>query len=129
MRFGSITAMPASNPDRDRRLAGRPRYRFRAANPLADEIQDLLGSETFRRLKRFQKVTDALTSSLGATILAKLKPVRLQAGVLTIEVLDGPLLAELRQHRERAVLQALAHAGTGVTDVQWRIARSKPPTK
>ena len=129
MRFGSIVLMPASNPDRDRRLAGRPRYRFRSANPLADEIQDLLGSETFRRLKRFQKVTDALKSSLGAVILAKLKPVRLQAGVLTIEVLDGPLLAELRQHRERAVLQALAHAGTGVTDVQWRIARSKPPTK
>jgi len=129
MRFGSIAAMAASNPDRDRRLAGRPRYRFRAANPLADEIQDLLGSETFRRLKRFQKVTDALKSSLGEVILAKLKPVRLQEGVLTIEVLDGPLLAELRQHRERAVLQALAHAGTGVTDVQWRIARSKPPTK
>ena len=65
MRFGSIVPMAASNPDRDRRLAGRPRYRFRAANPLADEIQDLLGSETFRRLKRFQKVTDALKSSLG----------------------------------------------------------------
>ncbi len=121
--------MAASNPDRDRRLAGRPRYRYRAANPLGDEIQDLLGSETFRRLKRFQKVTDALKSAVGEALLAKLKPVRLQAGVLTIEVVDGPLLAELRQHRERTVLQALAHAGTGVTAVQWRIARSKPPTR
>jgi Dna[CI] antecedent, DciA len=121
--------MAASNPDRDRRLAGRPRYRYRDANPLSDEIQDLLGSETFRRLKRFQKVTDALKSAVGDALLAKLKPVRLQAGMLTIEVVDGPLLAELRQHRERTVLQALAHAGTGVTAVQWRIARSKAPTR
>ena len=121
--------MTASNPDRDRRLAAQPRYRFRAADPLSDEIEDLIGSETFRRLKRFQKVTDALKSAVGPAILAKLKPVRLQAGILTIEVLDGPLLAELRQHRERTVLQALAHGGTGVTGVQWRIARSKPPTR
>lgn len=125
--------MAASNPERDRRLASRPRYRFREAEPLGEEIEALLGSETIRRLKRFQKVTDALKGAVGEAILAKLKPVRLQAGVLTVEVLDGPLLAELRQHRERAVLQALAQAGTGVTDVQWRIARAKqngrPPTK
>lgn len=121
--------MPASNPDRDRRLAGRPRYRYRAANALGEEIEALLGSETFRRLRRFQKVTDALKGVLGDTVLAKLKPVRLQAGILTIEVADGPLLAELRQHRERVVLQALAHAGTGVTGVLWRITRSKPPIR
>lgn len=129
--------MPASNPERDRRLAGRARYRYRAANALGDEIESLLGSETFRRLKRFQKVTDALKAALGDQLLPKLKPTRIQAGVLTIEVLDGPLLAELRQHRERAVLQALAQAGTGVTDILWRIARSRssnrpgtrPPTK
>lgn len=121
--------MAASNPDRDRRLAGRPRYRYRAANALSEEMESLLGSETFRRLRRFQKVTDALKGVLGDVILARLKPVRLQAGILTIEVADGPLLAELRQHRERAVLQALAHAGTGVTGVQWRIARSKPPAR
>lgn len=110
-------------------MAARPRYRYRAADSLGDEIEDLLGSETFRRLRRFQKVTDALKGALGETLLTRLKPVRLQAGVLTIEVVDGPLLAELRQHRERAVLQALAQAGTGVTGVQWRIARSRPPTR
>jgi predicted nucleic acid-binding Zn ribbon protein len=118
--------MPASNPERDRRLAARARYRYRAANALGDEIESLLGSETFRRLKRFQKVTDALKAAVGEQLLPKLKPTRIQAGVLTIEVIDGPLLAELRQHRERAVLQALAQAGTGVTEVQWRIARSRP---
>jgi hypothetical protein len=121
--------MAASNPERDRRLAARPRYRYRAADHLGDEIEHLLGSETFRRLRRFQKVTDALKGALGEALLARLKPVRLQAGVLTIEVVDGPLLAELRQHRERAVLQALAQAGTGITGVQWRIARSRPSTR
>jgi Dna[CI] antecedent, DciA len=117
--------MAGSNPERDRRLAERPRYRYRAANALGNEIESLLGSETFRRLKRFQKVTDALKAAVGEQLLPKLKPTRIQAGVLTIEVMDGPLLAELRQHRERAVLQALAQAGTGVTEVLWRIARSR----
>lgn len=121
--------MAGTNPERDRRIAARPRYRYRAANALGDEIESLLGSETFRRLKRFQKVTDALKQVLGEPLLAKLKPVRMQNGVLTIEVLDGPLLAELRQHRERAVLLALAAAGTGVTQVLWRLARSRPATR
>jgi hypothetical protein len=121
--------MAQYGPDRDRRLAAKPRYGYRAAQPLGNEIEHLLGSETFRRLKRFQKVTDALKLAVGGERLAKLKPVRLQAGVLTIEVVDGPLLAELRQHQERAVLQALAKAGTGVTAVSWRIARAKPPTR
>ena len=121
--------MAGPDPERDRRLAARPRYRYRAAESLGGEIESLLGSETFRRLKRFQKVTDALKQALGERLLTKLKPVRLQNGALTIEVLDGPLLAELRQHRERAVLQALAGAGTGVTQVLWRLARSKPSTR
>jgi hypothetical protein len=121
--------MAANDPERDRRLAARPRYRYREANALADEIESLLGSEAFRRLKRFQKVGDALKRALGDTLVTRLKPVRLQQGVLTIEVIDGPLLAELRQHRERAVLQALAEAGTGVTQVLWRLARSRPLTR
>jgi hypothetical protein len=114
-------------PERDRRLASRPRYRFRAAEPLGGEIEHLLGSETFRRLRRFQKVADALKSVLGPTALARLKPVRLQAGVLTVEVIDGPLLAELRGHHERRVIAALAAAGTGISKVIWRLARSQPP--
>jgi hypothetical protein len=121
--------MAGTDPERDRRMAARPRYRYRAANSLGDEIEDLLGSEAFRRLKRFQKVSDALKRVLGEPLLTRLKPVRLQSGVLTIEVVDGPLLAELRQHRERAVLQALAEAGTGVTQVLWRLARSRPLTR
>jgi hypothetical protein len=121
--------MPASGPERDRRLAERPRYRYRAANSLGTEIESLLGSEAFRRIKRFQKVNGALKSVLDDATVLRLKPIRLQTGVLTIEVLDGPLLAELRQHRERAVLQALSKAGTGVTQVLWRLARSSGPTK
>ena len=129
LRQASIEIMLEHGPERDRRLAAQPRYRFRGAKPLADEIESLLGSETFRRLRRFQKVADALKSAVGETFLNRIKPVRMQAGVLTIEVLDGPLLAELRQHRERAILQALTQAGTGVTQVTWRIARSRPSTK
>ncbi len=116
--------MPASNPDRDLHLARRQRLGFRRAEPLANEIEDLLGSEDFQRMRRFQKVNGALRQVLSVAQIQRLKPVSLKAGLLTIEVTDGPLLAELRQHHERAVLNALAHAGTGVSKVVWRLGRS-----
>lgn len=116
--------MPGPDPERDRRLAAQPRYRYRSAQPLGEEIADLLDSEAFRRLRRFQRVNDVLRERLPASHLTRLKPVRFQAGVLHIDVRDGPLLAELRQHHERALLAALASAGTGVTQVRWRLARS-----
>jgi hypothetical protein len=117
---------PPPGPERDRRVAQRPRYAFRAAASIGDEISSFLGSEAFQRLRRFQRVNGALKAALGGAALAKLKAVQLKAGVLTIEVAEGPLLAELRQHAERTVLQALASAGTGVSKVVWRLARSQP---
>ena len=116
--------MPASNPDRDLHLARRQRLGFRRAEPLANEIAHLLGSEDFQRMRRFQKVNGALREVLSAAQVQRLKAVSLKAGLLTIEVIDGPLLAELRQHHERAVLDVLARAGTGVSKVAWRLGRS-----
>ena len=118
--------MPSAfGPERDRRLAQQPRYRYRAAQPLSDEIDALMDSEVIRRLRRFRKANDVLRTVLGEATMRRLKPVRLQTGELTIEVLDGPLLAELRQHRERTVLAALIQGGTGITKVTWRLARSR----
>jgi hypothetical protein len=114
-----------SGPERDRRLSAKPRYGYRNTQPLAHEISQLLGSETFRRLRRFQRVNDALKSALGATFLSRIKPTSLKAGVLIIDVADSPLLAEIKQHYEFRVIKALADAGTGVSRVQWRLARRR----
>lgn len=117
---------PPPGPERDRRLAQRPRYAFRSAASIGDEISSFMNSDAFQRLRRFQRVNGALKAALGAAALAKMKAVQLKAGILTIDVAEGPLLAELRQHAERTVLQALASAGTGVSKIVWRLARTRP---
>ena len=85
--------MPASNPDRDLHLARRQRLGFRRAEPLANEIEDLLGSEDFQRMRRFQKVNGALRQVLSVAQIHRLKPVSLKAGLVfnpaaSLDVLD-----------------------------------------
>jgi hypothetical protein len=116
-------------PERDRRIAAKPRHNYRAAQPLAEEISSLLGSDAFRRLRRFQRVNDALKSAIGETFLQRIHPVSLKAGVLIIEVPDNPLLAELKQHYNHLVIHALSTAGTGVSRVIWRLARRHPKSE
>jgi predicted nucleic acid-binding Zn ribbon protein len=120
-----------SGPERDRRLSAKPRYGYRAPQPLSHEISQLLGSETFKRLRRFQRVNDALKDALGENFLSRVRPISLKVGVLIVEVADTPLLAEIKQHYDHRVTQALAAAGTGVSRVQWRLgrlARKRPTT-
>ena len=95
-----------------------------------DVVGALMKSEEIQRMRRFQRVNGALKDALPERHRAKLKPTQLKGGVLTIEVDDGLLLAELRQHHNHAVLGALATAGTGVSRVVWRLARAgvKPRT-
>lgn len=92
---------------------------------LGSVVADLMRSEEIQRLRRFQRVNGALRGALGAAQLARITPVQLKGGVLTIEVADSPLLAELRQHHAQLLLAALAAAGTGVSRVQLRLARLK----
>jgi hypothetical protein len=72
---------PISQPERDRAQAGRPRYRARYAQSLSDEMAALLGSETFRRLKRFQQVNDVFAECLSPAHVAKIKPISSKAGL------------------------------------------------
>jgi len=76
-------------------------------------------------MRRFGRVAGALTKALPAKALGKVRPVDLRAGTLTLEVDDSPLLAELRQHHAHALQVELAAAGTGVSRVQWRLARRR----
>src|SRR5476649_2767270 len=97
-----------SNPERDRRQAAKVRHGWRGAEPLADAVGGFLGSEEMARIRRFQRVTPALRQVLGEKLCARVRPLRLQGGVLTIEVADGPAMHELRQHHAHALLAALA---------------------
>jgi predicted nucleic acid-binding Zn ribbon protein len=115
---------PPPGPERDRALAARPKLGGRWATPLGDVVGALMKSEEVQRMRRFQRVNGALKDCLPEGHRAKLKPTQLRGGVLTIDVADGLLLAELRQHHTHAVIAALAAAGTGVSRVVWRLERA-----
>ena len=115
--------LPPPGPERDRRLAQRYRTTPRHAETLGEVLDGVLDREALARMRRFGRVAGALTKSLPANALGKVRPVDLRAGTLTLEVADSPLLAELRQHYAHAVQTELASAGTGVSRVQWRLAK------
>lgn len=116
---------PPANPQRDRDLAAQPHYGPRRAVPLSAIVGELMKSEEIQRLRRFQRVNGALAKALPSAQLAKITPVQLKGGVLTIDVADGLLLAELRQHHAHHLLEVLAAAGTGVSRVHLRLTKTK----
>jgi hypothetical protein len=120
---------PGPSPERDRLLAAKPRYAPRRPVALGSVVSELMRSEEIQRLRRFQRINGALRSALSASQLAKITPIQLKGGVLTIDVSDGPLLAELRQHHAQQLLTALAAAGTGVSRVQLRLAQTRLKTR
>jgi predicted nucleic acid-binding Zn ribbon protein len=97
--------------------------------PVSALVDVLMKSEEIQRLRRFQRVATALAEVLSSTQTAKIKPVQLRGGVLTIDVFEGLLLAELRQHHAHRLLAALAAAGTGVSRVVLRLAKTKVTTR
>jgi len=115
---------PTPNPDRDRRLAHRPRLGYRRADEVGDVMEGFLGSEAARRMKRFQKVVPALREVVPMGLIDKVRPLRLQGAVLTLEISDGVALHELRQHYAHAILAALSAGGTSVSELSWRLKSS-----
>jgi len=92
--------------------------------PVSALVDVLMKSEEIQRLRRFQRVATALAEVLSST-----QTVQLRGGVLTIDVFEGLLLAELRQHHAHRLLAALAAAGTGVSRVVLRLAKTKVTTR
>ncbi len=108
---------------RDRELARQPRYGGSRVESFDHLVKGFLTSEEVARMKRFGRVRGALDKVLSATEAPKVQPVRLVQGQLTLEVADGILLAELRSHRQTALLEALAADRTGVTRLVWRLKK------
>lgn len=115
--------IPPPSPERDRALARKPRLGYRKAEGIDDLVRGFLSSEEVRRMKRFAAVRGALAQALTEKELLKVKPISISAGALTLEVADGVLLGELRNHRNHDLLSALAEGGTAVTRIAWRLAK------
>jgi hypothetical protein len=116
--------LPPPGPERDRAIARKVRLGPRYASGLGDVTADLLRDDDMREKKRFLRVAGALKTVLEPRLLDRIKPVRCQEGALTLEVRDGPLLAELKQYFESRLLAEFAKQGTGISRVVWRLARS-----
>lgn len=93
--------------------------------PLAAELAAFRASAAYAAMRRFARVHGLLASVLPPAAQGRVRAVRLQRGVLTLEAADGVLLAELRCTIEHRLLAALAAGGTGVSRLAWRVAR--PP--
>lgn len=115
--------MTRSNPERDRRLAAEPRYQARRPQELGDLVHAFMRSDEVRRMKRFQAVAAALAEVIPAARLAKVKPISISGGVLTLEVADAVLMTELRAHQQSALVAALVAHGAAANRIQWRLAR------
>ena len=110
-------------PERDRMLARKPRQGPRWAEGIDHLVKGFLSSEDVRRMKRFARVRGAIDRVLSDKERPKVAAVSLTAGVLTLEIADGVLLGELRNHRSQALLEALIEDSTGVTRIAWRLRR------
>lgn len=117
------SASSASTPERDRALARKPRLGFRRAEGIDALVRGFLSSDDVRKMKRFAAVRGALDRVLSDKEQPKVQAMHLAAGVLTLEVSDGVLLGELRNHRTHDLLSSLGEAGTTVTRIAWRLAR------
>ncbi len=115
--------MAISDPDRDRRLAAKPKEGWRRAEDLGRLVEDFKRSPEFAAMRRFTRINAALRDALPASAHGKVKPLAMRAGTITLEVVDGILLAELRTTCTRRILDALAAGGTGATRLVWRVAR------
>jgi propanediol dehydratase small subunit len=116
-------ASPGPNPERDRDLARQNRLGPRRAADAAEVVQAIVGGPEGARIRRFLRVGDALATVLPDAVRAKIRPVRLDKGILTIEVADAVLMSELRNHRQTELIQALVAAGTGANRLAWRLMR------
>ena len=125
----SRPAVPPPSPERDRAQAAKVRHAPRGAIPIADVLERVLDRQTMARMRRFGRVAGVLVAQLSERERAKVRPVALAGGTLTLEVDDGLLLAELAQHRGHSIEAALVAAGTGAGKVRFRLARSSRELK
>ena len=112
------------NPERDRYIANKPRLRPRRGLDVADLAQQFVRSSEVKALRRHAHVKTALTAALPPALLGRVSIGSVRSGVLSLQVADGVALAELKQHYDRVLRDALVEAGAGVSRITYRLART-----
>ncbi len=108
---------------RDREMARKQRFGGSRLESFDHLVKSFLSSDDVHRMRRFGRVRGSLDRVLTEAESAKVQPVRLVQGQLTLEVTDNILMSELRGHRQVALLASLAADHTGVTRLVWRLKK------
>ena len=112
------------DPYRDRQMASRPRTRPRYSVDAGAIAGKWLQSSEAKAMQRQTKVAGAIRQALPAALQEKLQLGAVRRGVLTVYVGDSVALAEMKQHYDAALRQALLAAGAGVTRLVYRLQKT-----
>lgn len=100
--------------------------RDRGLNPLEGTLEAVLERVTEGRLAEFEVIKGAWSEIVSETWSDRSRPVRLEKGVLTVEVSDGGTASRLRmeQRKIRAALDERLGRGE-VTKINMRVGRRR----
>lgn len=118
-----LTLATMDSPERDRWVARQVRHGPRRAQGVGDLVDAVLNREERNRMRRYGKAVAVLRAHLPAAVHARIRPVDLRGGVLTVAVKDSVLLSEMTQHHAAGLQQALVAAGTGISRVRFIVRR------
>lgn len=109
-----------------RDLAQARQVRFGARTPVAASalVETIIGGPAAVKIKKFLRVNAILAKELPEALRIRISPVRLEGGIVTIEVADSVLLAELRNHHQHRLVAALVAGGSGANRITWRLAKT-----
>ena len=110
--------------ERDKRAARTFREKPRYAVDASKLVKSWMRGPELRRIRTFQKINTVLEQVFDQRILAFIKAQRLAKGKLTIVVNDSVLLSEMKNVHDHRLLTELIHAGTGVTEIVYRLNKS-----
>ena len=117
------SGMAASQRDLDQ--ARQVRHGGRTAIAASALVETIIGGPAAVKIKKFLRINAVLAKELPAALRARITPVRLEGGIVTIEVADSVLLAELRNHHQHRLVAALVAGGSGANRITWRLAKTR----
>ena len=113
-----------STPERDRALARQIRHSGRRVQSSRQWVEQWVKSAEYKRLKRHRKIYSALEKALPSKHhRQKVRPMSITKGTLNLEVADSIVLHELRNHYHQTLVETMIAAGSGVSDVRYRLAK------
>ena len=109
--------------ERDKQLAREYRDRPRYTTEVGKLAKAWMRGPEARRIKIFHKVNTVLEDIFEPRLRALLEANRIAKGVLTLVVADSVFLSEMKNHHHHRLLESLIHAGTGITEIKYRLKK------